>query len=74
VVTDKKTSFNSASENCRFSCAVAEFGMILHQSKYKGTADYKEVLTMARAAKGKDDEGYRAEFIRLVEMAELLKK
>jgi hypothetical protein len=28
---------------------------------------------LAKEAKGKDDEGYRAEFIRLVEMAELLK-
>ncbi len=74
VVLDKISTANSASENCRFSSAVAEFGMLLRDSKFKGNADYKEVLTLARASKGKDEEGYRAEFIRLVEMAEVLKK
>ena len=74
VVLDKKTNSNSVSENCRFSCSVAEFGMLLRDSKFKGEANFKDVLTLARASKGKDEEGYRSEFIRLVEMAELLKK
>ncbi len=74
VVLDKKTNSNSVSENCRFSCSVAEFGMLLRDSKFKGDANFKEVLTLAKASKGKDEEGYRSEFIRLVEMAELLKK
>jgi len=74
TVLDKKKSLTSASENCKFSSAVAEFGMILRDSKFKGDADYKTVLAMAKQSKGKDDEGYRAEFIRLVEMAQLLKK
>ena len=72
VVLDKKT--NNPSENCRFSSSVAEFGMLLRDSKFKGEANFKDVLSLARESKGKDDEGYRAEFIRLVEMAELLKK
>jgi Ca-activated chloride channel family protein len=74
VLLDKKKSLAYASENCKFSSAVAEFGMILRDSKFKGDADYKSVLAMAKQSKGKDDEGYRAEFIRLVEMAQLLKK
>jgi Ca-activated chloride channel family protein len=74
VVLDKKTSINAASENCQFSTAVAEFGMLLRDSKFKGDSNFNNILTLARASKGKDDEGYRAEFIRLVEMAELLKK
>ncbi|MDX2172993.1 MAG: von Willebrand factor type A domain-containing protein [Bacteroidota bacterium] len=74
TVLDKKKALSSASENCKFSSAVAEFGMILRDSKFKGDADYKSVLAMAKQSKGKDDEGYRAEFIRLVEMAQLLKK
>ncbi|MEI8137629.1 MAG: YfbK domain-containing protein, partial [Bacteroidota bacterium] len=74
VVTDEKTSFASTSENCKFSSAVAEFGMLLRDSQYKGDADFKTVMTLAKHSKGKDEEGYRAEFIRLVEMAELLKK
>jgi len=74
IVTDKKMPFESASENCRFSCAVAEFGMLLRDSKFKGNADFKNIMMMAKNAKGIDDEGYRAEFIKLVETAELLKK
>lgn len=63
-----------ASENCRFSCSVAEFGMLLRDSRYKGRSDFDEVLSIARDAKGKDTEGYRAEFIRLVAMAEDLRR
>lgn len=72
VVADKKVSFSAASEDCRFAATVAEFGMLLRNSEFKGNVTFKSVLASARAAKGKDDEGYRAEFIKLVEMAELL--
>jgi Ca-activated chloride channel family protein len=74
VVQDKRTDLLQAPEDVRFACAVAEFGMLLRDSKFKGTASYPGVLALAKASKGKDEEGYRAEFIRLVEMAELLKK
>ena len=42
-------------------------------SAYKGSASFDAVVKRARAAKGADDNGWRAEFIRLVETAELLK-
>lgn len=74
VVLDNKTPFSKASENCRFASSVAEFGMVLRDSKFKGESNYKSILALAKSAKGKDEEGYRSEFIRLVEMAELLKK
>jgi Ca-activated chloride channel family protein len=71
VVTNSKKNI---SENCQFACAVAEFGMILRDSKFKGEADFSSVLALAKQSKGKDEDGYRAEFIRLVETAQLLKK
>jgi len=74
VLNDEKKLLSAASENCKFASAVAEFGMILRDSKFKSDSDYKTVLDLAKQSKGKDEEGYRAEFIRLVEMAELLKK
>ncbi len=67
-------NFASASENLRFASSVIEFGMMLTGSKFKGTTNTKHVLEIARNAKGRDDEGYRAEFIKLVEMYELLDK
>ncbi len=65
-------SFDNASENIRFAASVAEWSMLLRDSEHKGNANYADIQKMARAAKGADIEGYRAEFIRLVEMSELL--
>ena len=62
------------SENMRWASTVAGFGMILRDSKYKGDITLPEVLTAAKAARGTDEQGYRAEFIRLVEMAQLYAK
>lgn len=58
--------------NIEFASAVAEFGLLLRDSEYKGRADYERLLQRARDAKGTDEEGYRAEFIRLVERARTL--
>ncbi len=60
------------SDNFRFSAAVAGFGMLLRNSAHKGTTTYPLVLDLARAGKGEDAQGYRAEFIRMVEKAQLL--
>jgi len=65
-------ALNKAGENIRFAASVAEWSMVLRNSEYKGAASYARILEIARRAKGSDNQGYRAEFIRLVEMAELL--
>jgi Ca-activated chloride channel family protein len=65
-------ALNKASENIRFAASVAEWGLVVRKSEHKGSANYAQILEMARSAKGADTQGYRAEFIRLVEMAELL--
>lgn len=52
-----------------FAAAVAEFGLLLRDSRYKGTATYDDVLAMARAGRGEDPEGERSEFARMVELA-----
>lgn len=68
---DKSVSLSKSSNNFRFSAAVAEFGMLLRNSKHKANANFKQVVELAKASKGKDENGYRAEFIRLVEMSEM---
>jgi len=60
------------SENFRFASEVAEFGLLLRISQFKGNASYEKVIERARAAKGGDAEGCRSEFIRLVEKTRLL--
>ncbi|MDT5159061.1 MAG: Ca-activated chloride channel [Acidobacteriota bacterium] len=68
-VVDSRTSFRNASENFKFAAAVAEFGMLLRDSRYKGQSSYDGALELARASVGTDLRGYRAEFVHLVETA-----
>ena len=53
---------------------VAAFGMQLRDSDYKGDLTYTDIYVMARSARGKDEEGYRAEMIRMVESCRLLSR
>lgn len=62
----------AASDDFRFSAAVATFGMLLRDSEYKGAATYDQVLELAQEARGVDPEGYRAEFVKLVRVCKSL--
>lgn len=72
VVNDKNKDWDNTSENFRWSAAVAEFGMLLRESKFSQEADIQSVVQLAKGAKGEDEEGYRSEFIRLVESSRFL--
>jgi Ca-activated chloride channel family protein len=69
---DRSIQFTKASNNFKFAAAVAQFGMLLRDSKFKGSASLDAVLEIAKEAKGLDLHGYRAEFINLVEVSKLL--
>ncbi|MBB6071545.1 Ca-activated chloride channel family protein [Longimicrobium terrae] len=56
-----------SSENFRFAAAVAEFGMLLRTSEHRGRSSVDDVLRLARGATGPDADGYRTEFVRMVE-------
>ena len=73
-VLDKQVALAKTSDNFRFAAAVAQFGLLLRESAYKSASSYDNVLNLARKAKGYDEEGYRSEFVRLVESARLLAK
>ncbi|PBN45775.1 vWA domain-containing protein [Capnocytophaga sputigena] len=67
------TDLTQTDDDYRFAAAVAEWGMLLRNSKYKAKSSYKQVIDLAKNAIGKDEEGYRKEFIRLVELSEKIK-
>ena len=71
VVADDISSMDNTSDNYRFSAAVAEFGLLLRQSKYKAQSSYGQVIELAKGAMGNDPDGDRAEFVELVEKAML---
>jgi len=68
-----KTDDQSVSKRFQFSAAVAEFGMLLRDSEFKGKASYQQVIELARKGKGEDIHGYRSQFISLVETASEIK-
>ncbi len=68
-INDSENSFAQASENMRFVSSVAGFGMILRESPYKGDTSFDKVIEWAGNAKNYDPNGYRGEFIELVNKA-----
>lgn len=73
-VMDEQVNIAKTSNNFRFAAAVAELGMLLRNSEFKSNASFVNVIRMAKKAKGNDEEGYRSEFIRLAEHAQMLSK
>lgn len=69
VVMDNKKPDHSLSNNFQWSAAVAEFGMLLRDSEFKGEASFEKCRNLAGGAKGEDLNGYRAEMITLIEKA-----
>jgi Ca-activated chloride channel family protein len=67
TAVDGGGAFASAPPDFRFAAAVAEFGMLLRDSAFKGGANLGHVIETARSARGHDPQGYRSEFVQLVE-------
>lgn len=70
---DKGANLDNASQNLKFAAAVAEFGLLLRDSRYKGKANFENVSSLAVSAKGGDLKNYRSEFIELIGRAKRLK-
>ncbi|MFN4315112.1 MAG: von Willebrand factor type A domain-containing protein [Chitinophagaceae bacterium] len=74
ILTQEPIMLSKTSDNFRFAAAVAEMGLLLRDSKHKADASFDQVIQLAKAARGRDEQGYRAEFVRLVESAGSLAK
>jgi len=59
----------AGSRHIGFAAAVAQFGMLLRDSPFKGDATWADVIRLGRSHRGQDRDGYRAEFVRLAELA-----
>ncbi|MBU1373888.1 MAG: von Willebrand factor type A domain-containing protein [Bacteroidetes bacterium] len=73
-LVDNDQSLAQASTDFRFKMAVAELGLLLRDSEFKQSANFEELVTLAKTGKGKDENGYRAEFIQIAENARILTK
>ncbi|MBN9364558.1 MAG: hypothetical protein BGO83_11365 [Devosia sp. 66-14] len=65
------SSLSEASEDSRFAAAVAAFGQKLKGSNY-GEMSWADIRALAQGARGADENGYRAEFMQLIDMARSL--
>jgi Ca-activated chloride channel family protein len=63
---DRGNSIENASDNLRFASAVAQFGLILRDSRYKGSASFSSVTNLAQSSLGNDLKSYRNDFLDLV--------
>ncbi len=71
-VMDADKTILNASSNMRFAAAVAQFGMLLRNSEFKGSGGYELVKQLASNATANDLEGYRKEFVEMVSKAKAL--
>ncbi|GAB3719964.1 vWA domain-containing protein [Flavobacterium koreense] len=67
LISNKHDAFYTASSDFKFSVAVAWFGLKLRDSKLVLNKSSIDIAALAKEGLVNDSEGYRAEFIRLVE-------
>lgn len=61
-----------SSDDFRFAAAVAGFGQLLRGGRYTEDYGYDAVLALARGSRGADPDGWRGEFLQLVQLAQAL--
>jgi Ca-activated chloride channel family protein len=66
VLSNNRSTAQTTSDDFRWSASVAAFGMMLTESQYLEDFDYNRIVALAQSARGRDEEGYRSEFINLV--------
>ncbi|WP_229487614.1 vWA domain-containing protein [Pseudoduganella lutea] len=69
-----RARIDAAPDDQRFAIAVAAFGQKLRGEPQLADMAYPDIAALANGARGADPDDYRAEFVRLVRMAESLDK
>ena len=62
--------FDEVSDDFMFATSVAEFGLLLRQSEYRGTASFSHIYTSLRDSGKVFEDEYKFEFLQLVAKAE----
>ncbi|KOP36858.1 DUF3520 domain-containing protein [Flavobacterium sp. WLB] len=67
TIPNRKISLDNSSSDFKFTTAVAWFGLKLRDSKFISNSSTSDIRKLAKSGLANDDEGYRAEFVRLVD-------
>ena len=70
----QERSLKRASNDMRFATAVAAVGQKLRGDVQVEGYSYEDAIELAQGAKGKDENGYRAEFIQMVKLIDTMSK
>jgi autotransporter-associated beta strand protein len=68
-VTDPGKKLSDAPKDFKFAVSVAGFGMLLRDSQQRGDLSWDLVRNLAQQGKGEDPNGYRGEFLQLIDKA-----
>ncbi len=71
---NEATPLAAASDDFRFSAAVAEIGLLLRRSEHRYEASWERAIELAQGALAGDPRGYRADFVELAQQASLLSR
>lgn len=69
LISASQSSLEQASPDFRFAASVAAFSQALQKGDYLNGYSFEQMVALAKSGLGTDDEGYRAEFVRLIEVA-----
>ncbi len=72
MVSEALDNLGDATEDARFAAAVAAFGQHLRNDPYLPDYALEDIIALAQTGRGKDEHGYRAEFIQLLRLAQSL--
>ncbi|WP_367277160.1 von Willebrand factor type A domain-containing protein [Flavobacterium sp.] len=67
TIQNQSVALVNSSKDFKFSSAVAWFGLKLRDSKLIANASTSEIKKLAKSGLASDEEGYKSEFLRLVE-------
>jgi len=68
-IADEGHNAWDASDDLKFASAVAEFAFLLRDSPNKELSSWADALQLAKVSRGADIEGYRGEFVKMLEQA-----
>ena len=73
TIKDSKNQLNNASQDFKFASSVVWFGLVLRQSEFIKDKDLDKIINLSKQGKSNDEDGYRSEFIRLIESYKQIK-
>jgi len=72
IITEPKNKQAVTSPGFRLTAGIAQFGMILRNSEFKGNSTVENTVELIKAGRDNDEEGYVGELIRMIESAQAL--